>query len=536
MTFMGKGKRTRISAEAERELLQQKQTETKLKKRRNRITATLVSAGIVAVGLICVFGSIGYTSLNNSGYFLRNKTAISTEDYEINASMVQYLYNSTVRNFEANNSSYLTEMGLDTSMDLRLQTCAYDEKISWHQYFLNSTQTQYEEIITLAQAASDEGMELSTSDYDYIDESITYFDSLAEEEGITTREYIDKNYGTQVSIDDIRNCIEMTQLASNYKTKYDEALKYTQQEIDDYWSENKGSFLTCDYISVTVPNGATGEESDAELKALNNSAKAQAEKLADAESAEEFEENLTSFFEAELKKSNPSISNNDLKSNIESLLNNCTAIGAGYDVSTDAGEWLFDAKRAAGDTTVIAEESGYTAYCLATPAIKDTSETKNVRHILISNDDYEDTNDAKREANRLLKEWRNGDKTEESFAELAKQHSSDTGSSQVGGLYENVTEGTMVDSFNDWIFSSARKQGDVDVIGTDYGWHVMYFVGDGYKAWQSKVVSAMKSDDYSKKLENLKEKYQPKVKESALNIINVVLTKSAENTTSAVSK
>ncbi len=535
MNLMGKGKRTRIDAEKERQLQAERQAQLKQEKRKSRLITAAVVLGIVAIGLGSVFGSIGYNSLTKNGYFLRGKTAVSTKDFEANACMAQYLYNATVKNFAESNASYLSQLGLDTTDDLSKQTCAYDEEISWHDYFLNSTKTQLEEIVTMAQAAKNDGMELQETDKDYIDESMAMFDSLAEEENLTTREYLDQNYGTQVSLEDIRECIEITQLASNYKTKYDESLKYTDSEIESYWTENKGSFLTCDYMSFTVSPAATGEESESELELLKKDAKKQAEKLADADSYTQFQDNLETYFEKELKAADSSISEDELKSNVESLISNATVTDEGYDVSTDAGEWLFSDKRKTGDTTVVAEEDGsYTAYCMMTPAKKDTSETKNVRHILLSTDNYEDSSECKSEANRLLKEWRNGEKTEESFAAMAKEYSDDPGSSQVGGLYENVTEGTMVDAFNDWIFAASRKVGDVDVIETDYGFHVMYFVGDGYKVWQSEVVSSMKTDDYSEKLEKLKEKISPKTNDKSFEkIIQVrAVEDSASETTS----
>ena len=50
-------------------------------------------------------------------------------------------------------------------------------------------------------------------------------------------------------------------------------------------------------------------------------------------------------------------------------------------------------------------------------------------------------------AEELLKQWEQGDKSEESFAELAKAHSQD-GSAADGGLYTGVQEGQMVTAFN----------------------------------------------------------------------------------------
>ena len=35
----------------------------------------------------------------------------------------------------------------------------------------------------------------------------------------------------------------------------------------------------------------------------------------------------------------------------------------------------------------------------------------------------------------------------------------------------------MVTEFNNWIFDDARKAGDVEIVKTSYGYHIMYFVG-----------------------------------------------------------
>ena len=527
---MGKGKRARVNAELERKIQEERQAEFKKEQKKSRMMTAIVSISIVAVGLASVFGSIGYNSLSKNGSFMRGKSVVSAKDFKLNACMAQYLYNSSLKNFAESNVSSLSQLKLDTTEDLSKQVCAYDNEISWHDYFLNTTKTQLEEIVVMAQAAKNDGMELTKSDLDYVDESMEMFDSLAEEEGLTTEEYIDENYGTEVSLKDIRKCIEITQLASNYKSEYDESLSYTDSEIEGYWGENKNTFFTCDYMCFNVSTGATGKESASELEILKKDAKKQAQELAKADTYSDFKDNLTKYFEKALKAADSSLDDEAIKSNVDSLIQNSTINDEGYDVTNEAGEWLFSSDRKPGDTTVIEVEDGYAAYCMVNPAAKDTSETKNVRHILLSTENYEDDSECKNEANRLIKEWRNGEKTEESFAKLAKEFSDDPGSSQVGGLYENVAAGTMVETFNDWIFAKSRKEGDVDVVKTDYGYHVMYFVGDGYEVWQSDVVSSMKTEDYQKKLEDLKKEISPKVSDK--NFKKVKQVKSEKTTSS----
>lgn len=117
-----------------------------------------------------------------------------------------------------------------------------------------------------------------------------------------------------------------------------------------------------------------------------------------------------------------------------------------------------------------------------------------VRHILImpeggATDDSgntvytdEEWQACQEKAEELLKAWEDGEKTEESFAALANEHSADGGSNQKGGLYENVTPGQMVEEFDAWCFDDSRKAGDTGLVKTVFGYHIMYF-SDSRPQW-----------------------------------------------------
>ena len=122
--------------------------------------------------------------------------------------------------------------------------------------------------------------------------------------------------------------------------------------------------------------------------------------------------------------------------------------------------------------------------------IKEQYPSVAVRHILVKAEAAEDgtyTDEAKEaakaKAEEILKEWEDGDKTEESFAALAEQYSEDTGSNTNGGLYANVMQGQMVEEFDAFCFDENRKSGDTGIVygeSTSYaGYHVMYFAGEG---------------------------------------------------------
>ena len=114
----------------------------------------------------------------------------------------------------------------------------------------------------------------------------------------------------------------------------------------------------------------------------------------------------------------------------------------------------------------------------------------NVRHLLVKfeggttdsqgNVTYSDYEllSAKLEAEGYLNEYKNGDMTEESFIALVKAHSDDT-SAETGGLFEDITPASnYVANFLNWSIDPDREKGDVEVIETEFGYHVMYYVGD----------------------------------------------------------
>lgn len=134
---------------------------------------------------------------------------------------------------------------------------------------------------------------------------------------------------------------------------------------------------------------------------------------------------------------------------------------------------------------------------------KESDKLLDIRHILIKPDG--DTDEAwetcRVTAQGILDQWLAGEATEESFAQLAMEHSED-GSASSGGLYQEVYEGQMVTAFNDWCFDESRRSGDSGLVKTEYGYHVIYYV-DGAPAWQyySKMgVQVEKGDAYAQSL------------------------------------
>ena len=159
---------------------------------------------------------------------------------------------------------------------------------------------------------------------------------------------------------------------------------------------------------------------------------------------------------------------------------------------------------------------------------KDAGKTVDVRHILLmpengttGEDGYpvyseEDWTACEAEVQKIYNEWQAGDKSEQSFADFAVKYSQDGNAAQ-GGIYENVPQGTMVESFNDWCFDETRKFGDHGLVKTQYGYHIMYFVGSD-DIWYATAEADLISQTVNAKLPAAKEAYPATIDYSAIKL------------------
>ena len=140
-----------------------------------------------------------------------------------------------------------------------------------------------------------------------------------------------------------------------------------------------------------------------------------------------------------------------------------------------------------------------------------------VRHILICPEGGTKSEDGKTtvysdeewaaaltKAEKVLKEWKEGEATENTFAVLVKKYTADEASASTGGLYENVANnGQYVPEFQNWAIDPVRKTGDTEIVKTTYGYHIMYFVSgeQEYMYYSRILLQNEKMEEMDKKLE-----------------------------------
>ena len=89
--------------------------------------------------------------------------------------------------------------------------------------------------------------------------------------------------------------------------------------------------------------------------------------------------------------------------------------------------------------------------------------------MLFEFDNYESEDATLAEANRIYDLYKEGDMTEDAFAELVKEYSEDSSSKSTGGFYENMERDAAFTEIEDWVYDAERKTGETSLIKTENG-------------------------------------------------------------------
>lgn len=464
----------------------------------------------IVIGLMVV--GILVAAVFNSGLPQRMLTAVTVGNHKLSVAEMNYYFLDTV-----NSNSYLGYM-VDNNTPLDEQE--YGDGQTWADYLLETAVTSARDNYAIYDEAIANGYTLTEEDQAQIDQQIQTMETYASLYGYNSvSAFLRANYGAGCNESNYRAYLEVQAIATGYNNQIVEGLTYTQEEIDAEAAENPTDYTSYDYRYYLVSTSNyyetdADEHTEEETAAAKEAAQAAAQQLLDdsqgdgekfweaahalmhvndgEETTGETEPEETTgetqpeetgdTTEEEDTHEDTTLYENTLKSSMPSILS----------------DWLTDSARQAGDTTVIeaSNDAGY--YAVMFLGSNDNTEvpTVNVRHILISTSDSVTAEDARSQIEEIQAEYEE-DPTEEHFAELAETYSSDTDSNTNGGLYENVAPGQMVEEFNDWIFADNRQAGDVGIVETDYGCHLMYFVGDGeYSYRDTLVVNALMQAEY----------------------------------------
>lgn len=573
---MGKGNRVRL-AKAQ----QAASTEsvfTAKNKKKNETPAWVSTVAIIVIAVLLV-GCVALSVISEGGYLLRWTTVAETENYSVSGTMLSYYFYSNYNYFLNQYGSIASYMGLTTGSSLKNQAYG-DDGETWFDYFMDSVVSEIEQVLVYCEEADRRGIKLDDEDYADIDEAIESIKEAAAEYGYTTAGYISGMYGTGVKESDVRRALELSQLASKASQAVSDEIKggVTEDEVNTYYNENPGDFLTAAVLSYSMSVSKPGEDEDTtEYDADVAAAKAFAETLKACKTTEEFKKAVLEHIandefdeiyedesedyvstelpdEATLTERKKTIVANAIElalegktatpttetSTVEVLLSKVEVeltaalteeledlVNDSVSWTDDEDDkeclWASDDARKVGDTAVFdntddGEATSFTvsAYMLTETMHRDEDPSRNVGHILFSFDDYSSEEAAEAKAEEILERIKDG-LTRESFEKTANEYTADS-----SVFYENVVPGQMLTNFNDWLFDDARVEGDTGIVETTYGYHVMYYLGEDadVPVWKASCRTLVANEKYETWYESAKESYKVTVHETKLDKVS----------------
>ena len=549
-----------------------KKNATNAKARKTAVS--LAKKIIAAVIIVAILGGIAYGLDGVFGFSNNWKTAMTVGEEKISVAQFNYYYKMAYNYYAQMESTYAQQgysLGFDTSK-------APDE-VSSGQKDENGADLYWDDIIreyavssissnfAFYQEAVKNGYKLNDEEIKDIDEAFASMEETAKTNGMSLNSYIRDNISRGLTKKGLRELVEIEALASRYEEDLRNAAyeKVTDEAITSEYEENKTDYNYVDiaYYQISTTLTKTADETD---EAFNERKEANTTQiLADAEAiaaaatdidafgtaALEYKESKTAEADAEAEE------NADAETEAETEAEDAPAEEAAEEAeveyptieknglmhataktsfSEEVADWAFAAERQAGEVKVFEGTNAVYIIYLVAPSYEGNS--VNVRHLLIkfnAANSQSPTEDEKKAASEKLNtiiteagytKDENGfiTMTEEQFIDLAKANSEDTTASD-GGLIENVANSSnYVENFKNWSMDSTRQAGDCQIIETEYGYHLMYFVEVTGPDWKEAIRGDLQNVQYEEDAEKIVGEAGPyKTVENTKNIDKAVV-------------
>ena len=522
---MAKNESSKSKAELYREERKERLAKAAKKNAKNvkaRTTAIEFAKKAISVVIaVAIVAGLGWAIVDHFGIVEKYSTALTVNGEKVSVAEYNYYYYMAYQTYAQNEYSY-QQQGVSTGFPLDKapdeastgQKDADGNVIYYDDVVANYASSLAFQQFAIYLEATEKGYTINEEEQKQIDEAIDSLREQAKSSSYSLNAYIRASYSKGLNEKGLRKLLEIELIATRFnadlETKADESI--TDQQITDEYNKDTKIYNYVDtrYYAITLDAlTKAASETDEEFKAR----KAEADKV-HTDAANTILEKITdgdSFEKAALEHKNSNLKEGTKPTETDPTVEN---VGSTYSalttaISEDAAKWIFAADRKIGDKNVFVTDKAVYVVLINNPAYEGIS--SDVRHCLIKFDveeGKEATDEIKmaasKKANEVKDEWIAAGATEEAFKEIVKKYNDDTASTENGGLYEDIRPNSnYVASFKNWAINSARKTGDCEIVETEYGYHIMYYVKSNGPDWQLTVREKLQSDAYEAEFENL---------------------------------
>ena len=459
---------------------------------------TYTIIGIVVVVLVAAL------LIWNSGVFQRRATAATVGGHKLSTSELSYFYSDA-------RYLYAVYGILDSSKADDEQYYNEEEGITYRDYFLETALDNAKNTLALYDAAVSAGYSVADVQ-ENLDAQIASAKNAASSNGYSYESYIRAIYGRYTTTAAFEKLLAYSMVANLYGSdiRQDTSDGFTSQELEDYYAEHTDEVDTFTYSylyfkadSVGATDGDGNERTEEEIKEL----KAEAMEAAKAKAEEALALYQSGTDLAELIEQSAPTSSGD-----HSKATGTEAISSIY---RDALLALDE------DEGTVAENEGNGWYVIVYHGRERNEElSAAIRSIFVAAETTKDADGkvvaptakawaaAEEKANELLEKYNSGEKTAESFGELATENGMSS-----GGLSTGLTSAStsLGEARLAWLFEEARQPGDTTVTrfesDSNYGCYVTYFQEWEEAVWMQTVRSSLTSAAMEAWLDGITESY-----------------------------
>ena len=397
----------------------------------------------------------------------RNLTVLTVNGHKVSQAELQYYYIEGISDYLEKTSRYSDEdlPAIDFEKPLSEQPCPMLSNQSWHDYFLKSaiqkigrdTADESEALVDDRIAAEAAAMRVGA------------IDLLAQEAGMSTEALLLEKYGNGVSlelIEDIENRAARRERLIGLQV---EERVFSDEELEDYFQSKRIWNMLATYTAVPLDCDSSQYED-----VLSD--------LAGVDNEEDFFARCTAYTE-------------------HNAVDCCVRyenVKATQMEDYTVAEWVLSTSRVPMETTVVRsyDETTYQEILIALQfhdSKRNDSPTWSYQEILLYPEMVHvgDTNRYLGGKNYYLFDLPAMELDRETFDIYSLAFSSLSSAEPFG--WEQRSQEELGDTvYSQWLTSKERKPGELRVFETNYGAHVIRYIGEGSPAWQANAEAALR--------------------------------------------
>ena len=229
---------------------------------KKKMSKPALAAAIVSIAILL---GLVVSLLASSGIFFRVKNGASSDNFDVNASMMEYYTQSYYSNWYSQNYYYilLGYISFDPQKSLTEQYTDSSKTQTYYDYFVEGAKTTVSTYLKYCEAAKEDNAinfaDIEAEADQYVKDSMKTLRESAKSASTDLKTYVRSSFGQHVSVSDVKKALKIEHIAASYyEIVYDRMLKAVNEDREnEYFAKNLSSFVSAEYLIYTLSSSKT---------------------------------------------------------------------------------------------------------------------------------------------------------------------------------------------------------------------------------------------------------------------------------------